>query len=449
MNRQSGGPAFGSTTSEDLMTLRRLLKLASLSAPIVLLLSGAAVWADDWPQFRGPNRDGAWHETGILKSIPDRPLRVHWRAAVGWGFASPVVASGRVYVIDAELLESAANERVWCFEELTGKPLWTHSYKVDYPAWVFDPKNDKNGPNATPIVQDGKLYILGRQGALYCFDASNGAVLWKKDLQEEYSVKEFTCTPSPLIEGNLLILYCGRESGPSMLALDKSSGKEVWQALDEKQTQSSPIVITAGGKRQLIAWTQESVTSLNPATGATYWRERFSLGANNAVCTPVFQDDLLLIGGLMLKVDADKPAASVLWPKSSAPSRRILSNTSTGMIQDNHVFATKMSGELVCFEARSGKQVWEVESVTGLYSGASIHLTPNGDSVFLFTDRGELIQAQLSSQGYKELGRTRVLEPNYPYGGRKYAWTPPAYANRCLFARNVHELICVSLAEER
>ena len=110
------------------------------------------------------------------------------------------------------------------------------------------------------------------------------------------------------------------------------------------------------------------------------------------------------------------------------------------------MFSAKSSGELICLEASTGKQVWESTKVTDLKNGASIHLTPNGDSVLLYTDKGELIRAQLTSQGYKEISRVAVLEPTFPFGGRKVAWSPPAYANRHIFARNGKELICASLA---
>ena len=118
------------------------------------------------------------------------------------------------------------------------------------------------------------------------------------------------------------------------------------------------------------------------------------------------------------------------------------------MLHGDFVFSAKSSGELVCLEASTGKEVWKTDKVTDLRNGASIHLTPNGDSVLLYTDRGELIRAQLTSQGYKEISRVSVQEPTFPFGGRKVVWPPPAYANRHLFVRNSKELICASLAEK-
>jgi outer membrane protein assembly factor BamB len=422
--------------------------LTVLAVAITLLsLPAVALRADDWPQWRGPNRDGVCNEAGLMESFPAEGLKVRWRAPVGWGWSSPVVAQGRVYVADSEVVQPTPKERLHCFDEATGKAIWTHAYEAAYPDWAYDPKQE-SGPVATPIVQDGKVYTVGRLGHLFCLDARTGDVRWQKNLETEYQVVWSPGTPSPLIEGDLLILLIGGKPDACVVAFHKDTGAEVWKALDESLTFSSPIVITSGGKRQLIVWTQESVTSLDPATGTSYWRQRLLTSGDYAVSTPVFHKDRLLIGGLMFQLDPDKPAATVLWPASKAPARRILSHTSTALFRGDHLFSARSSGELVCLEASTGKQVWESAAVTDLKNGASIHLTPNGDSAFLYTDKGELIRAQLTSQGYHELSRVALLEPTFPFGGRNVVWPAPAYANRHMFVRNSKELICASLAAQ-
>lgn len=409
------------------------------------LLLPIAARAGDWPQWRGPNRDGVWNETGVLESFPPGGLKISWRAPVGRGWSSPVVARGRVYVTDVELTGSTAMERVLCFAEANGKLLWSHKYAVAYPDWAFDP--NAGGPRATPIIRDGKLFTLGALGHLFCLDAAKGQVVWEKSLAKEYQVKEFTgITASPLIEDELLVLnICGKPAA-CVVALDKNSGKEIWRALDDSFTYSSPIVLTAGGRKQLIVWTQEAVTSLDPSSGKIWWRELLRTSGDMAVSTPVFSNPRLLIGGLMLKLDADSPAASVLWPETGAAAKRILSNTSTALLRGEYVFSAKTSGELVCLEAGAGTQVWQTNTVTQPGNGSSIHLTSCGEAAFLFTDRGDLIQARLTPQGYKEISRAHLLEPTSPFGNRKCAWTPPAYANGHVFARNDEELVCASLS---
>jgi outer membrane protein assembly factor BamB len=418
---------------------------------IVLLITGPwcadRLRAGDWPQWRGPNRDGVCAETGLMESFPAGGLPVRWRVPVGWGFSSPVVADGRVYLADSELMKPRARERLHCLDETTGKSLWTHAYDVAYEEWAFDPAQEI-GPVATPIVHRGRVYCLGRTGQLFCLAARNGDVLWQRNLEKDYQVTFSPGMPSPLIEGDLLILFIGGKPDACVVALQQETGKEVWKSLDETLTFSSPIVVSSGGKQQLIVWTQESVTSLDPATGTTYWRQRLMTSSEYAVSTPVFDKDRLLIGGLMFRLDSDRPSAVVLWPKSNAPARRIFSHTSTALLQGDYLFSARSTGEFVCVDARTGEQIWETGTVTDLKNGASIHLTQNGDSVLLYTDKGELIRARLAAEGYQEISRVAVLEPTFPFAGRNVAWSPPAFANHHIFARNGKELICESLAAE-
>ena len=225
----------------------------------------------------------------------------------------------------------------------------------------------------------------------------------------------------------------------------------MWESLDEIPSNSSPIVITSAGRRQLIVWAYKSVAALDPATGQILWRQPVNTGPPYTVATPVWRDDLLLLGGLMLKLARDKPGVSIVWPDELKPSRVHVSDTSTPLIQDGLVFSPTSKGQILGLEASTGKQLWQANKVTESTSGASIHLTaaPSIRGVFLFTDRGDLILSRLTAAGYQEISRAHLLDPTNDYGGRKMAWTPPAYANRCVFARSDKELVCASLAASR
>jgi hypothetical protein len=151
------------------------------------------------------------------------------------------------------------------------------------------------------------------------------------------------------------------------------------------------------------------------------------------------------MSGLMFQLDASKPAATVLWPKNRVPAKVVLSSSSIPIIQDDGVYIGKYSGQLACLDLQTGKEIWSTDKITSRGNGATIHLTPNGGTVLLFTDQGNLIRARLSRDGYHELSRVHVIDPTYTFSGRKLIWPPPAYANGHIFARNDVELIRASL----
>src|ERR1051325_9028560 len=160
--------------------------------PIIMLSLIAlamASRAEDWPQWRGSGRDGGWEERGIRKTFPTNGLPVRWRAPVGFGFSSPVIAKGRVYVTDSLLDRPKVRGRVLCFEETTGKLLGTVSgEKTDCPAWPCLPGQEPS-PNGTPVVEDGKVYATGPQAhRLYCLEAGSGRLVWERDLSSDYQI---------------------------------------------------------------------------------------------------------------------------------------------------------------------------------------------------------------------------------------------------------------------
>ncbi len=419
--------------------------MKSVSVLALLLVLPAWSLPEDWPQFRGPGRDGVRAETGVMRTMPEGGWPILWRQPVQYGWASPVVAKGDVFVFDAELLPPKARERVHCFDAATGKSRWIFEYEAKYQDWVFIPPQ-QSGPSATPIVENNRLYCVGACGDVHCLDTATGKILWNNHLAERYTIEAMQCRSSPLLEGGLLILLVGGKPDACLVALDKMTGVEVWHALEDSVSNSSPITITAGGERQLIAWTGDSVTALNPQTGAILWTLPMTTSNNDNIATPVAERGYLLISGLMLYLDGATPAARQLWPEGLIVTKRILSNTCSPCLRGEYVYAARSRGELVCLKSASGEVVWETGGVTEIKSAASIHLFPNGgDTFFLFNDQGELILATLSPSGYREIGRSKLLEPTSPFSGHR-VWVPPAFARGHVFARNDKEVVCASLA---
>jgi len=416
-------------------------------AVVACLVVTTMIRAEDWPQFRGRDRDGAAHEQGLLKTFPAGGLKVRWRKPVGWGLATPVVAGGRVLVMDCELHQPTAKERVLCFSETTGERLWNFAYEVNYPDFAFV-HGLGCGPCATPVVEGHQVYVTGSSSEVFCLNVESGALSWQRALNKTYSVRVLESRASALIDGDRLIVPAYGKPGATIMALDKHTGKDVWKALDDSVASSSPMIIQAAGVRQLVLWTGQSVTSLNPATGAVYWHEPMVTSSNDSISSPVTQGNRLLISGVMMELSGDQPAAKVLWPSNLVGMKKILTHTATPMLQGDFVYSARINGELVCLDAATGRQLWEDKSITKLRNGSSIHLYPCGEVTYLFTDEGNLISVQLTPQGYRELSRTHVLKPTTPFNGPKMAWAPPSIANGHLFVRNDEEIICYSLTTE-
>jgi outer membrane protein assembly factor BamB len=416
---------------------------------LLLLAFPISLSAEDWPQWRGLQRDGVWPETGLLESFPAKGPNVLWRVPVETGFSSPVVVQGKVYVTDSHVTRTNMHESVRCLEAATGKTIWIHKYDVTYPEYGADPAHPF-GPVATPVAADGRIYTLGRMSHLVCLDTQTGRALWSHNLPKEFNTTDDLrgFNSSPLIESNLVIISIAKSPQISMMAFDKDSGRQVWEALDEIPSNTSPIVIEGAGRRQLIVWANKSVAALEPATGRILWRLNIPPGGNYGVPTPVWKEDLLLLSGLMLKLDRNKPGASILWPDDIRPLRIYLSDTSTPLLQDGLAITPTSKGHLLCRDAASGKQLWQTNQISESKSGPSIHMTavPSIRSVLLFTDRGDLILSKLTASGYQEHGGFHLLDPTSEYGQLKMAWVAPAYSGRRVFARNDKELVCASLA---
>ncbi len=430
------------------MNVSRILLPALFAA--TLLLPAAA---EDWPQWRGKNRDAVLNETGLLESLPRGALPRRWTVEIGSGYSGPTVAEGRVYVTDRGVGDSPDEvERVLCFDAKTGEEIWKHTYPSAYTVGY------RAGPRASVTIDNGKAFSVGAMGHLKCFDAVTGDVLWQHDLADEYRVRMpiWGITASPLVYDDLLIQVVAGRAGACVVAFDVTSGQEKWRAIDERAGYGAPILIRQGDQDVVVCWTGESVTGLAPKTGKIFWR--IPMEPRNmpiGVATPVVQGDRLFVssfydGSLLIQIDPDRPAAKQLWRRVGVDERNtdaLHCMISTPILKGDYIYGVDSYGELRCLEMKTGDRLWVDQTAVPRNRWATIHIIRHGDREIMLNDQGHLIYADLNPNGYKELSRTKLIAPTRKQLNRRpgVSWAHPAISDGHIFVRNDNELVCASL----
>lgn len=442
------------------MSTTSRLVIATFAASLAVFASPSA--ADDWPQWGGPQRDLVWRETGLADALPAGQLPRVWSAPIAAGYAGPAVADGRVFVTDR--VAQSGVERVLAFDAATGQPLWSHQYEAEYGGLGYP-----LGPRATPTVDGDRVYILGAVGHLLCMNVATSEVIWQKHLPTDYGTKLPTwgMAGAPLVDGDQLIVLAGGAEGALVVSFDKLTGKELWRALDDETVgYAPPVILEFGGRRQLIIWHPTAVSAIDPdAQGKLLWEVPFEVGAGMTISTPRSADNRLFVTGfycgpLLILLDRDGLAPRVLW-RTAAGNNEVKNNSlhavmCTPLMTDDYIYGVGSYGDLRCLDVATGDIVWETRDATGNDRWWNAFIIPLGDEptsngarrVLIHNEQGELILAELSGEGYRELGRSLLIEPTQPIKRRMTVWSHPAFAGKCIYARNDNELICVSLAAQ-
>jgi outer membrane protein assembly factor BamB len=404
-----------------------------------VLLAGVLAppgWADDWPQWRGPGRDGVWPAKGLPEAFPPGGLKPRWTRPVGGGYGGLAVAAGRVYLLDRQK-EPREVERVVCLAAADGKPLWAHAYPVAYGKLDYG-----NGPRSTPTVYGGRVYAFGALGHLHCLDAATGKALWARDTARDFQgrVPTWGHACSPLLDGGRLVVQVGGE-GACLVALDRHSGREVWRSLSDRPGYSSPVLIDTGGRQQLVYWAAEHLSGLDPVTGRVLWQVPHTTSYDVTISDPVLHEGVLLVsdyweGSLAVRLDGRGRDPRVLW-RGRRPLSLLMS---TPLCRGGYAYALDRHDGLKCVELRTGREKWGGQHVTPKGQNPHATLVWAGDRALILNAKGELILAELSPEGYREVSRAKVIGDT---------WAAPAFAGGCLFARNDREVVCVPLEKWR
>lgn len=431
----------------------------ALGLGMVLSLSCSAVSADDWPQWMGPQRDNVWREDGLLEKFPAGGPKVLWSTPVAGGYSGPAVSGGKVCITDYvtadnvkvdnfDRREFSGTERIHCLDEATGKVLWTHEYPVKYS--ISYPA----GPRCTPVMHEGLVYALGAEGHLFCLSTDSGKVVWSHDLKKEYSTTAplWGYAAHPLIDGDNLLTLAGGE-GTHIVALNRLTGQEVWRSTSsgaQGQGYCPPTIINHGGARQLIMYKPDAVVSLDPATGKQYWSLPYEASNGSIIMSPVLSGNYLYAAGysnksLMMELDPARPAARELWRDKS----NIICPVNVQPFLDKEVlYGFDQKGVLRALTIPDGKRLWETSDAIGKRPAGSetAFIVRQGSRYVLFNELGELLLAELTAEGYREIDRAKVIEPSNFAFGREVVWSMPAFANRHIYLRNDNQIICVDFA---
>lgn len=421
--------------------------------------------AADWPQWNGPTRDGVVPAQNIRTIIPAGGLEQLWQRDVGLGYSGPAVADGRVFLFDylkasgnvtnhaGKRDELAGKERLLCLDEKTGDVIWKHKYDRTYAV------SYGSGPRTTPTIHKDCVYIVGAEGDLTCLKTSTGKPLWHRQFKDDFGGKTplWGHAASPLVYRDSLICMVGG-NGSLVVAFDLTTGKEKWRALSCKETGYCPAsIVHRGGVDQLMIWSPEQLSSLNPINGQLYWQHDLKPDYGMSVLPPVYEDGLLFAAGegsvgAMFKLADDKPKATVHW--TGTPKTGLYLATSNAIFSDGHIYGADIrSGALVCAKASDGKRLWQSALPTtgskrgrGGAHGSAFLMQLDNEKFLIFSETGDVISAKLTPAGYNETGRFHAIQPTGKSMGRDYVWTYPAIANQKLFLRNDKEIACFDLS---
>ena len=445
----------------NLFAMKNLILLSCL----LTITAATLLKADDWPQWMGPERDNIWRETGILKKFPEGGLKIHWRKPIGLGYAGPAVVGGRVFVMDYQKASGKiendpsnrnkleGKERVLCYDSKSGELLWKHEYEQFYSI------SYAAGPRCTPTVADGKVYALGAEGRLTCLSAVDGEVVWEKNLGKAYNAATpmWGFSGHPLVDGDTLYCLVGGK-GSISVALHKDTGEEKWRALSAGDSgYCPPVMMNRDGQKQLIVWHPSALNGLDPNTGKVAWTFPFKPSYNMSCTAPRIVGNKMYVSGIgnvaaLFEINAGMTEIKPLW--RGTPKSAVFCSNSTPFFDGKTIYGCDVdSSAIIAVRATDGERLWSSTTPTLGTSKASkrarhgtAFLTKNGQNFFIFAETGHLVLARLTPEKYEETSRFKLLEPTNEAFGRPVVWSHPAFAERCVFARNDKEIVCASLA---
>jgi outer membrane protein assembly factor BamB len=382
-----------------------------------------------WTNFRGPNRDGRYEERAI-KTSGWNALKPMWKQPVGDGFSSFVVADGVAYTIE----QRRNQEVVAAYNVENGRELWTRAWGGD-----FNPDDTGEGPRSTPTWDDGRLYALGAEGELECLDAKSGKPIWQKNILSDNGASNLSwgTAESPLIVDDKVVVMPGGTSGKGFVAYNKMTGARVWSSQNDRASYTSPMLVTLGGKRQIIAVTASRLVGLDPSDGSLLWSYPWStqMGINISQPIVVGKNRVFLSAGyghgatlVELTPQGKGFDAKAVWENVN------LKTKFNSPVYDNGYVYGLDEGTLTCIDVATGERKWK----GGRYNYGQV-LYASGHLLVTDGATGEVALVKADPAQYTEVARIQAVSGK--------TWNVPAIANGRLLVRNGSEMTCYNLAE--
>jgi outer membrane protein assembly factor BamB len=360
----------------------------------------ALAWAEDWPQWRGPHRDGVAVGFQEPKAWPEK-LTLKWKVEVGEGHSSPVVADGRIYVHtrqgDREVLTALRPD--------SGQTIWQESYTAPYtmnPAAVRHGK----GVKSTPVVEDGRVFTFGIAGALSCFDAKTGKPQWRK----EFGSPDFGVATSPVVDRGLVIVYVGGNTQGALTGFDAATGAEKWSWKGDGPAYASPIVVDLAGTRQVVTQSRNNIVGVAAATGGLLWQIPYKTQYTQNIVTPAVYRDMLIFSGIGNPVMGVK----VLKHGTEWTTETVWQNKDFSMYMSSPVisgdllfgFTERKRGQFFCLRAGDGTTLWTSEG----RQADNAAIVAASSVLLILTPDANLIVARQSDKAFETVRKYSVAD---------------------------------------
>jgi outer membrane protein assembly factor BamB len=404
------------------MTGRRIILVGAVILAGCLGDLAAQNRSVDWPQWRGPNRDGAAASFVEPKSWP-LTLNRKWKVEVGLGYAAPLVVGNRVYMFSRQ----GDNEVMSALDADSGKVLWQKRYHAPF---TMNPAAAPHsaGPKSTPVLANGKLYSIGMTGIVTAFSAADGRQLWQKPASTVatlYTTHSF----SPLVDGGLVIFHVGGHQKGALTAFNAETGDVKWQWSGDGPAYASPIVADFEGTRQVVTFTQDNLIGVAAATGQLLWRRPYSVPYTQNNITPILYNQTLIISGLEQPVVALRVvkkggqwAIETVWE-----NKEVSLSMANAVVARDTLFglSARNSGQFFALDAKTGKTLW----LGAPRQGENAAVVRGGDVLFLLRNDAQLIVARANPARFEAIQTYSVAD--------SATWAQPTISGDRLFVKDV------------